>query len=141
MTKVFKSFDKDNSGSIDINELQEVSRDLGRVMDASELEECMKDLDINKDNMISYEEFRKWWLSGRQGLSQWMRRLLAFKLKSVKFFGTISNTLTDVLSEAEESQVADDLQTDSLSLNLNKVELAGTTLHTKLMLLSHEVKE
>lgn len=65
MNKIFHSFDKDNSGFIDINELKQVSKELGREMDQSELEECMKDLDINKDNKISYDEFRKWWLSGR----------------------------------------------------------------------------
>jgi calcium-dependent protein kinase len=57
MTKVFKSFDKDNSGFIDINELKDVSKELGRPLDAAELEECMKDLDQNKDGKISYEEF------------------------------------------------------------------------------------
>jgi hypothetical protein len=58
-------------------------------MDPSELEECMKDIDVDKDNRISYHEFKKWWLSGRQGLSPWMRRLLAFKLKTIKLFGSI----------------------------------------------------
>lgn len=91
INKVFKSFDKDGSGFIDINELSDVSKELGRPLDAAELEECMKDLDLNKDNKISLDEFQKWWLSGRQGLSQWMRRLLAFKLKTVKFFGGISS--------------------------------------------------
>lgn len=45
MKKVFKSFDKDNSGFIDINELKDVSQELGRPLDAAELEECMQDLD------------------------------------------------------------------------------------------------
>jgi Ca2+-binding EF-hand superfamily protein len=65
MNKVFKSFDKDNSGFIDINELKDVSVELGRPLDAAELEECMKDLDQNKDGKISYDEFANWWLSGR----------------------------------------------------------------------------
>lgn len=86
MSKIFKAFDKDGSGYIDINELKVVSKELGKELDQAELEECMKDLDINKDNNISYDEFRKWWLSGRQGLSPWMRRLLSLKLKSSKFF-------------------------------------------------------
>ena len=72
-------------------------------MDQSELEECMKDLDINKDNQISYDEFKKWWLSGRQGLSPWMRRLLAAKLKTLKFMEHISGPLKEVLSESDNS--------------------------------------
>lgn len=73
-------------------------------MDQAELEECMKDLDINKDNKISFDEFQKWWLSGRQGLSHWMRRLLAFKLKSAKLVGSLTGPLQEVLSESD-SQV------------------------------------
>lgn len=93
MSKVFKSFDKDNSGFIDINELRDVSQELGRPLDAAELEECMKDLDVNKDGKISYEEFTAWWLSGRQGLSGMMRRLLAIKIRALKFVDSISGTL------------------------------------------------
>lgn len=54
MKKVFNSFDKDNSGFIDINELKDASKELGRPLDAAELDECMKDLDQNKDGKISY---------------------------------------------------------------------------------------
>ena len=41
MRKTFQSFDKHNSGYIDIKELREVSKELGRQMDDAELEECM----------------------------------------------------------------------------------------------------
>lgn len=41
MTKIFKSFDKDNSGFIDLNELNDVAKELGRPLDAAELNECM----------------------------------------------------------------------------------------------------
>jgi Ca2+-binding EF-hand superfamily protein len=53
INKVFKLFDKDNSGYIDSNDLKEVSKELGREMDQSELDECMKDIDVDKDNRIS----------------------------------------------------------------------------------------
>ena len=138
INKVFKSFDKDNSGFVDINELKEVSKDLGRELDQSELEECMKDLDINKDNKISYDEFKKWWLSGRQGLSPWMRRLLALKLKSTKFFGSISGTLKDVIKETESKEV--EISTNHLSININKVSQAGLTFFAKLLFLSPELR-
>ena len=137
--KAFTLFDKDNSGSIEINELQEVSKELGRPMDQAELEECIQDLDQNKDGKISYDEFRKWWLSGRQGLSPWMRRLLAFKIKTNKFFGTIQGTLGEVINDATQGQI--DIATNSLSINLNTVEHAGTTVSAKVLLLSNEVKQ
>jgi hypothetical protein len=65
INKVFKTFDKDGSGFIESKELAEVAKELGRPLDAAELEECMQDLDTNKDDQISLDEFRKWWLSGR----------------------------------------------------------------------------
>ena len=65
MKKVFDSFDKDKSGFIDIDELKNVSKELGKPLDAAELDDCMKDLDLNKDNKISFDEFSVWWLSGR----------------------------------------------------------------------------
>lgn len=98
----------------------------------------MKDLDINKDNKISYDEFKKWWLSGRQGLSPWMRRLLGLKLKSTKFFGTISGTLKDVINESESADV--EISKNHLSININKVQQAGLTFFAKLMFLSPELR-
>lgn len=87
MRKVFTSFDKDQSGFIDLNELKEVSKELGRELDPAELEECIKDLDTNKDGKVSLDEFRIWWLSGRQNFSQWMKRLLAVQLSTFRVMG------------------------------------------------------
>jgi hypothetical protein len=110
-------------------------------LDAAELEECMKDLDINHDNKISYDEFKKWWLSGRQGLSPLMRRLLATKLKTLKLIGQISGPLKDVLAEADSGQAVE-MTTNSLSINLNKVTgAAGTLIYVKVLLLSPELRE
>lgn len=81
--KVFTSFDADNSGFIDKNELLAVSKELGRELNPAELEECLKDLDRNHDGKISYDEFSSWWLSGRQGISDTMRKLLGYKLNAV----------------------------------------------------------
>lgn len=100
MSKIFQSFDKDSSGFIDLNELNDVAKELGRPLDAAELNECMKDLDANKDGKISFEEFQQWWLSGRQGLSVLMRKLLAFKIKTLKFVDSISGTIREVIDDA-----------------------------------------
>lgn len=76
--------------------MRSVSKELGREMDDAELEECIKDLDTNKDGTISYKEFLAWWLSGRQGLSGWMKRLLAFKLKGSEVIDKAYDTMKDV---------------------------------------------
>ncbi len=76
MKKVFSGFDKDGNGSIESAELREISKELGRELDDAELDECMKDLDINGDNKISFDEFSSWWLTGGAGLSPWMRVIL-----------------------------------------------------------------
>jgi calmodulin len=136
--KVFKAFDTDNSGFIDAQELADVSKELGKVMDQAELEECLKDLDQNKDGKISLEEFQAWWLSGRQGLSGTMRRLLGYKLGALKFVDSISGTLKETLEEAANQAV--DVSTNNLSININKVEHAGLSVYVKGMLLSQENK-
>lgn len=139
ITKVFKTFDKDGSGFIDRNELGQVAAELGRPLDAAELEECIQDLDTNKDNQISYDEFKKWWLSGRQGLSNIMRRLLALKLKTARFFDTISGSLSEVIQEAAGQEV--EINTSQLRVSINKVEQAGFSIYNKILILSNEAAE
>lgn len=67
-----------------------------------------------------------------------MRRLLAFKIRTNKFFGTIQGTLGEVITDANSEEI--DISTNTLSVNLNKVEHAGTTVNVKVLLLSNEVK-
>ncbi|CDW81584.1 ef hand family protein [Stylonychia lemnae] len=139
VTKVFTSFDKDGSGFIERDELKNVAKELGRPLDNAEVEECLKDLDLNSDGRISLDEFQKWWLSGRQGLSNLMRGLLAMKLKASKFFTDISSQLSEVVLDAANHPV--EINTSSISISLNNVENAGTHLYTKFMVLSNELKE
>ena len=63
----------------------------------------MKDLDIDKDNKISFEEFGKGWLSGRQGLSSQMRSLLAIKIKALRILDTLTGPLKEVLADASSN--------------------------------------
>jgi hypothetical protein len=116
---VFIAFDKDGSGYIEPNELKAVSKELGRELDASELENCVKDLDCNKDGKISLEEFTSWWLSGRQGLSNIMRKLLAFKIQALKFADHITGTLKEIVNDGA---VTNDVSTSQLTININQVE-------------------
>lgn len=69
-----------------------------------------------------------------------MRRLLALKLKTVKFFGSINETMNEVIQEAAQQPV--DINSSHLKISINKVqEHAGTSVFAKLMVLSNELRE
>ena len=55
--KVFASFDADNSGFVDKHELKAVAQELGLNMNGNEVSNMINDLDLNKDGLISPEEF------------------------------------------------------------------------------------
>ena len=64
---VFESFDKDNSGSLDMDELTEAFAAAGRPSDAKTVREAMEALDTNGDGVIDLKEFKAaprelaWW--------------------------------------------------------------------------------
>lgn len=139
--KAFAAFDKDGSGFIDAGELRQIAKEMGRDLDVAEVDECMKDLDIDKDNRISLAEFAKWWLSGRQGLSPWMRRLLGSKLQALKLIDTLSAPMKEVLTDATKTD-SQDISTSSLTIAINQADSSltpGTSLDAKLLFLSPEL--
>ena len=56
--EAFNFFDKDKDGSIDITELNNVMKSLGKNPTDSELQSLMKGVDSDGDGMINYEEFQ-----------------------------------------------------------------------------------
>ncbi len=59
--EVFKSFDRDGSGSIDRNELTRLLEALGQDLPEEELAVALEVIDINHSGRISWDEFRAWW--------------------------------------------------------------------------------
>ncbi len=55
--KVFRLFDDYDSGSITLNDLVRVSRELGETMNQAELKEMIERADLDGDGVISPEEF------------------------------------------------------------------------------------
>ena len=56
----FQYFDKDNSGAITIDELEVVFKDSIKSKDCKkELDNILKEVDCNNDNVIDFEEFKK----------------------------------------------------------------------------------
>jgi len=58
MVTGFKAYDTDNSGSMDKKELKKLLIDLGmREITNEEVEACMKEVDTDADELISWNEF------------------------------------------------------------------------------------
>ena len=61
MQRVFMRFDKDQSGSIDTEELQALLESLGISLSPSQLQKAQAMLDPDGDGCISWDEYLKWW--------------------------------------------------------------------------------
>jgi len=59
MRAAFKVFDKNGDGYVNANELRQVMKTLGEVMTDEEIDEMIKEADIDGDNRINYDEFSK----------------------------------------------------------------------------------
>ena len=57
LVEAFKVFDRDGNGLISPNELQHVMTSLGENVTADEVEEMIKEADLDGDGHINYEEF------------------------------------------------------------------------------------
>jgi len=75
ITTVFKAFDRDNSGYLDIKEIEQVSAELGHSVSSEEMERLFSEVDENQDGRISLEEFTNWYKSGRLGSGKLLRTL------------------------------------------------------------------
>ena len=61
--QAFAMIDRDNSGSIEASELNELCRLLGNPMTAAESKQMLKKLDVNGDNEVTQAEFVEWWMA------------------------------------------------------------------------------
>ena len=67
---VFSRVDVDGGGTIDKQELEEVTEDLGEsltsVFGSSKLDAAFEDMSPNSEGEVSFEHFRQWWLRTRK---------------------------------------------------------------------------
>jgi hypothetical protein len=127
MDAIFAEFDDDRSGFIDSKELKMLGFALGFPMDDAEVDMCVKDLDTNRDGKISLDEFREWWLSGRQGLSQGMKMLTGAKVRAMAKGGKFGSVLEKALAGLSKVNPAD-FKTNTLKLSMNMRGTARTQL-------------
>ena len=61
--EIFKVFDKEGNGFISVAELSHVMTSLGEELTEEEVKEMIKEADIDGDGQVSYEDFKKIYLS------------------------------------------------------------------------------
>lgn len=84
--KAFDKFDRDASGAIDLNELGDLSKDLGHPLNKRQLEQAFKDLDLNHDGVVDFEEFCRWYFSGMKPYNGGTRSMLQVAQKTSSIF-------------------------------------------------------
>lgn len=67
---VFESIDINKDGYLTAFELTTVSEKLDKPMTKEEIDQCVKIIDANGDNQITFDEFALWWIAGREGAPQ-----------------------------------------------------------------------
>lgn len=75
----FDKFDKDGNGTIDLQELGQLSAQLGQPLDDEQLEAAMKDLDLNGDGVIDKDEFSRWFFTGMKAYNGARRSMLQMR--------------------------------------------------------------
>lgn len=98
----FRKFDKDGNGTIDIEELEKLSMELGQPLNEEQLEVAMKDLDLNGDGVIDEYEFARWYFTGMKSYSGTTRSLLAMRNQTSTIFDVLAKE--DILKILQENK-------------------------------------
>lgn len=94
-------------------------------MTDDEINEALKDLDTNKDGVIDFDEFKRWWFSGFKSYS-------GAKRSMIKMRKNAQNALESIIKGDMENPLTEDLK-----LKKHSVEVSynvPTTVGTKLCL-------
>jgi hypothetical protein len=121
--KTFDKYDVDGSGAIDKLELSKLSTELGRPLTSDELEEALKDLDINKDGVVDFSEFQRWWFSGFKSYSGTRRSMIKMQKQA--------RTAVEALMKGNiDGPLSSDLKLKKhqLEVSFNAPEKAGTKI-------------
>jgi hypothetical protein len=119
----FKKFDKDNSNSIDKDELRALSEQLGTVLNDEQVELALKDLDLNGDGVIDISEFARWYFTGMKSYNGTKRSMLRIK-------GHVKDILGKASEQAKLSLIGKELKinTNTVKVSFNNPENAGTKI-------------
>ncbi|GAB1318115.1 Polcalcin Jun o 2 [Madurella fahalii] len=108
---VFDTFDKDGTGDITASELGQVMRGLGLNPSDEELDDLVNEADLNKDGVISFDEFLALMSKDVREADTEEELLNAFKVFDKDGSGTISSDeLRNVLRSLGESLTDEEVE-------------------------------
>lgn len=97
--QAFNQFDADGSGEIDKDELAQLSAQLGAPLNDKQLKEALVDLDLNKDGVIDYDEFCRWYFTGMKSYNGGTRSMLMVGGKTGSIFDALAREkLADIIN-------------------------------------------
>jgi hypothetical protein len=141
---VFQQFDKDKSGFIDKSELSIVVAELNQSAGNEraqfgdhDINNMIRDLDINGDGLISPEEFNLWWLNGRRGFTGKMSKLIMAKAASAK--KKADSVFKNLVTEAEGKPYEEICSSLEASINGGEATSSGgTSIYVKVSAMTDE---
>jgi len=89
--QMFKKYDRNGDGTLDLSELRLICLELGASVTADDLDRAMEKLDTNKDGSCDFDEFLKFWTStpGAGGYSSGVLQALQAKVAAQKAFSKV----------------------------------------------------
>ena len=124
LRQVFEDADTDKGGSLDRDEIAELSVKLGKRLTRKELDEAMADMDEDQSNEVDFAEFSEWWkdsvkkveLGNVVGVVQAINKIdgPSFDKKDIdqlaRFLGEISYMINDIAEKTNLAYAADDYE-------------------------------
>ena len=81
-TNIFKKYDVDQSGALDVSEFEKLLQNLGAQLTETEMEEALKEIDEDQNNTIELSEFLAWWTQ-RASKNRRNTSIISLKLKKL----------------------------------------------------------
>ncbi|KAL8029470.1 hypothetical protein ABFS82_14G223900 [Erythranthe guttata] len=99
LKEAFRVFDKDQNGFISAAELRHVMTNLGEKLTDEEVDEMIREADVDGDGQINYEEFVKVMMAKKRKQRIEARKQGPKKMKSGKTYGSTKSKKMDKVRE------------------------------------------
>ena len=109
LMELFREIDSDGSGSLERDEVAQLSKKLGRLLTPVELNEAMMAMDGDGSNSVDMEEFKSWWRGEASKDSSWAALIEEAEYLEMIEVATLDEA-RELCQEASISPVPDTLE-------------------------------